>query len=101
MTVKRFIAVPALGLIVLGLGAYASSATNAPQAVVKLEVNEAGEYVFDDDDYRNEVVCKRQRVSGSHVPRRVCKMRAQLEKERQAVMDALGPLAGDELQRYN
>lgn len=40
---------------------------------------------------RNEVICKRQRPVGSHVPVRVCKTRAQMEMDREAAYRNYGP----------
>ena len=40
----------------------------------------------------NQVVCKRQRVAGSHIPRRVCLTQAQIENAREAALRATGPL---------
>ena len=40
----------------------------------------------------NQVVCKRQRVAGSHIPRRVCRTQAQIENDREAALRATGPL---------
>jgi hypothetical protein len=85
-----------------GLSACAS---NDSESLAVLDVNEAGEYVFDEtqDDW-DEVVCKRQKIAGSHVPQRVCKTRAQLEDEREEALESVGPLApmaGDELQRVH
>lgn len=40
----------------------------------------------------NEVVCKRQRPIGSHIPVTVCRTRAQMEADREAALRATGPL---------
>ncbi|MDG2376420.1 MAG: hypothetical protein P8M18_08725 [Woeseiaceae bacterium] len=40
----------------------------------------------------NQVVCQRQRVAGSHIPRRVCRTQAQIENDREAALRATGPL---------
>ena len=40
----------------------------------------------------NQIICKRQRVAGSHIPRRVCRTRAQIEQDREAALRATGPL---------
>ena len=40
----------------------------------------------------NQVICKRQRPAGSHIPRRVCRTRAQIEQDREAALRATGPL---------
>lgn len=37
----------------------------------------------------SEVVCRRVRETGSHIPKKVCKTRAQIERERAANADAL------------
>lgn len=51
---------------------------------------------------QDEVVCRKVRTVGSYVPKRVCRTRAQIEAEREAVLDGVGPLrpmAGDELKK--
>lgn len=40
----------------------------------------------------NEVICKRQRPIGSHIPVRVCRTRAQIEADREAALRNTGPL---------
>lgn len=40
----------------------------------------------------NQLVCKRQRPVGSHIPRRVCRTRAQIEQDREAALRSTGPL---------
>ena len=40
----------------------------------------------------NEVICKRQRPIGSHIPVRICRTRAQIEADREAALRATGPL---------
>jgi len=102
VTTLKPLAILIVALISTG---FAACATNDSEAAAKLEVNEDGEYIFEDnDDYRDEIVCKRRRVSGSHVPLRVCKTRAQMEEEQAEVLESVGPLApmaGDELQRLH
>jgi hypothetical protein len=39
----------------------------------------------------NEVICKRQRPVGSHVPVRVCRTRLQMERDREAAYRNFGP----------
>jgi hypothetical protein len=39
-----------------------------------------------------ELVCKRERVVGSHIPRRTCRTRAQVQAERELSKQAMGEL---------
>jgi hypothetical protein len=51
---------------------------------------------------KDEVVCRTQRAVGSHIPRRVCRTRAEMEAAQKAAIETAGPLrtmGGDEL-RY-
>lgn len=41
---------------------------------------------------RDQLVCKRQKVAGSHIPRRVCRTRGQMERDREEALRATGPL---------
>ena len=46
----------------------------------------------------DEVICKRQRPVGSHIPVRVCRTRAQIEREREVLYRTFGtgaPEMGD------
>lgn len=79
-------------VLALVLGGCGSTPIDTPEPVATLEVNEAGEYVFEDEGWRDEVVCKRQRTSGSHVSRKVCKTRGEIEDEREAAFDVVGSL---------
>lgn len=46
-----------------------------------------------DIDYdEDRVICKRQRVAGSHVPRMICKTESQIQAEREALERSAGPL---------
>ena len=102
MTALKIAIYAIVAMMLFGL---AACATNDTEAVAKLQVNEAGEYVFDDgNDPGDEVICKRQRINGSHIPQRVCKTRSQIEEEHEQVLESVGPLApmaGDELQRLH
>ena len=40
---------------------------------------------------RDEVICRRQRPVGSHVPVTVCRTRGQMERDREAAMRIYGP----------
>jgi hypothetical protein len=99
---KKTIPIVFVALMLCGLAACASSNS---EVAAKLEVNEAGEYVFEDENAaKDEVICKRQRVNGSHVPQRICKTKSQIEEGHAEVLDSVGPLApmaGDELQRVH
>jgi hypothetical protein len=44
------------------------------------------------DDRRDEVVCRRERVVGSHIKKRVCMTRAQTEDLRAASQDTISDL---------
>lgn len=51
-----------------------------------------GQIVDEGYDESERMVCRRQRVIGSNVPRTVCKSEAQLKAEREAAEKAVGPL---------
>ncbi len=42
---------------------------------------------------RNELICRRQRTVGSHIPVQICRTRAQIEADREAAMRMVGPLS--------
>ena len=42
----------------------------------------------------NQVVCRRERPVGSRMVKTVCRTRAQIEEERRAAQDAMGPAKG-------
>ena len=59
--------------------------------------NEAGEelvvgQMLDIDYDEDRVICRRQRVFGSHVPKTICKTESQIAAEREAAQKSLGPL---------
>ncbi len=61
--------------------------------------SESDEYIVSDLAPEEEVICKRQRPVGSHIPVRVCRTRAQIEADKEAAMREVGPLrtiGGDE-----
>jgi hypothetical protein len=94
-----------LALIATTFSACASSTNpQEPEPVAELEVNEAGEYVFPEDDKANEIVCRRYRTVGSHLPKRVCKTRREMEEEQREALESVGPLrtmGGDEPKTTN
>ena len=95
MLVYRYIAPPIVA--VLALTAACESTPPAADAKKGLAV---GQVLEDDDEDR--LICKRQRVVGSHVPRTVCKTEAQLAAEREAMDRAVGtrrPMTGYNPQR--
>jgi len=51
-----------------------------------------GDYLVQDLSSREEVICKRQRHLGSHIPVTVCRTRAQIEADQQAAMRSVGPM---------
>ena len=88
------------GTLIFG-GCASDGSTQQDEQMANLEVNEAGEYVFPEDE-ADELVCRRVRPTGSHFPKRVCKTRRELAEEERKVMESYGPLgveAGTEL-RY-
>jgi len=81
-----------LPLIAITLAACASSTKpEEAEPIAVLTVNEEGEYVFPEDDWRDEVVCRRVRPVGSHVPKKVCKTRGQMEEDELEALESLGP----------
>ena len=57
----------------------------------------SGETQSDDQQVNNlpasdEVVCRRERHVGSHVPVMICRTRRQMEEDQREAMDAVGPL---------
>ena len=59
------------------------------------------QYIVADLASRDEVVCKRRRPSGSHIPKLICRSRGQMEEDQQTAMRAVGPLrnmGGTEMQ---
>lgn len=40
----------------------------------------------------DELICRRQRPVGSHVPVHICRTRAQVEADREAALNEVGPL---------
>ena len=55
-----------------------------------------------EEEGEDRLICKRQRVVGSHVPRTVCKTESQLAAEREAMDRAVGtrrPMTGYNPQR--
>ena len=64
----------------------------------------SGETELDDQQVNNlpatdEVVCRRERHVGSHVPVMICRTRRQMEEDRREALEAVGPLrtmGGDE-----
>lgn len=43
-------------------------------------------------DPMDDVICTRERTTGSHLPVRVCRTKRQIEEERRAALEAVGPL---------
>ena len=43
-------------------------------------------------DARAEVVCRKRRPVGSHIPVMVCKTRGQMDRDREAALDSVGML---------
>ena len=67
--------------VIAGLSACSSNETAPDEAMAYEEPR------FDP----NEVICKRQRPVGSHVPVTVCRTRAQMEMDREAAYRNFGP----------
>ena len=77
----------AVALIAL-LTACGSSPPNPTDAGEELVAGQMLDIDYDED----RVICKRQRVSGSHVPRLICKTESQIAAERDALQRSVGPL---------
>ena len=66
----------------------------APVGIVACATSESGQ----DASYssvseaRDDVICRRQRTVGSHVPVRVCQTRGQMERDREAALNEVGML---------
>lgn len=78
----------------VGLGALAivAACRSTVPADAGTETELVTQQVSDDDYEEDPVICRRQRVVGSHVPVRVCKTKSQMEAERRAMQRAIGPL---------
>ncbi|MDX1405455.1 MAG: hypothetical protein R3192_12995 [Woeseiaceae bacterium] len=63
-------------------------------AVAACATNESGKGndVFADTPPKDEIVCRRVRPVGSHVPVEVCRTTAQSEEDQRRALDAIGPL---------
>lgn len=82
---------PHIGLAAIALAAVIAACGARPTAEDAADELVAGD-VIDVDYDEDRLVCKRQRVIGSNVPRTVCKTESQIEAERQAAEKAVGPL---------
>lgn len=54
--------------------------------------SEPGNEKFVDAGPKDEIVCRRERPVGSHVPRDVCYSRRESEENQRRALEALGPL---------
>lgn len=80
--------------------AFLTGCESTPPAADAGEGLAVGQTLEEDDEDR--LICKRQRVVGSHVPRTVCKTEAQLAAEREAMERSVGtrrPMTGYNSQR--
>lgn len=50
---------------------------------------------------RDQIVCRREEVTGSHFKKTVCRSRAEIEAERRAAQDALGQAKGSSFKPGN
>ena len=80
----------AIAVAVILTGALAACATGTESDEANQE-SMVGQIIETGDD-GDRMVCRRQRVIGSNVPRTVCKSEAQLKAEREAAVKAVGPL---------
>lgn len=58
-----------------------------------------GDYIVSSLSPEEEVICKRQRPVGSHIPVTICRTRAQIQADQEAAMREVGPMrtmGGDE-----
>jgi len=78
-----------VGAFLLGLMSACGSTSETPES--------GGETVvvadtLDKDLGGDKMICRRQRVVGSHIPIQVCKTEAQLAREREDALDSVGML---------
>jgi len=93
--VSRFLVRIAPVIVVLPLGLFACSGNETVTDQTADDETVAYEFPRYDPD---EVICKRQRPVGSHVPKMVCRTRRQMELDREAVYRNFGtgaPEMGD------
>lgn len=72
-----------------------------PIGIVACATTETDRYAYD-EQAEEEMVCRRERVVGSHFPVRVCRSKKQVEEDREGVLRTVGPLrpmGGDELKK--
>ena len=80
MSKKYFHAILVVATTSIGIVACATSETGSD-----------AEY-FSGQPPKDEIICRRQRTVGSHVPVHICRTRAQVEADREAALRAIGPL---------
>ena len=76
-------------VVLTGVLAACASGPEAGESEAESMVGQVIDAGYDEGD---RMVCRRQRVIGSNVPRTVCKSEAQLKAEREAAEKAVGPL---------
>lgn len=77
----------------MGLGAVLLVACRStPPVEAEAETAQVGLAIPNEEYVEDPVICRRQRVIGSHVPVRVCKTKSQMEADRRAAQRAIGPL---------
>ena len=88
MRVSRYIGYTiAVGAFAL-IAACGSSPPGSTDAADELVAGKMIDIDYDED----RVICKRQRVVGSHVPQTICKTESQIQAEREALERSVGPL---------
>ena len=92
---------PIIALFVLTAGFSILTACESTSSTVGTDDGLAVGEVLEEDE-GDKLICKRQRVVGSHVPKTVCKTESQLAAEREAMDRAVGtrrPMTGYNSQR--
>lgn len=83
---------PIAAVLTVSLLGLLTACASSPENGESDEGSLVGQIIDAGDDDGDRMVCRRQRVIGSNVPRTVCKSEAQLKAEREAAEKALGPL---------
>ena len=87
--IRRAVAMSAL--MMLAVACASSGGSRATDEEVAAAVAEHNEVVADED----KLICKNIRTTGSHIPRRVCQTRAEMDRARESAQGGMKNRWGD------
>jgi hypothetical protein len=80
-----------LSTAVFGIAVLVACGSAPPESTDAGEEEQVAGTLIDVDYDEDRLICKRQRVVGSHVPQTICKTESQIRAEREALESRVGP----------